>query len=181
MDIAARTTSTISLLTMIEGTVAPKPLGAQKRLRALGDALLSLPPSADISALEMIFSGQNLVEHNLTTLLLSCKRRQRWRLAVLLAEWSEQPDCPLPFTTTHYNLLISACARRAPESALKMLRSLLARGVRTDVVTHNTAMAAAVALDDPEDALNLFEEMMCAAGLSHGWTHRGRACRALGS
>jgi hypothetical protein len=177
MEIAARaTTTTISLLAAPEvAAAAQKPLGAQKRLRALADQLSSLPRTANLESLERLLDGQNLVEHNLTTLLLSCKRRQKWRVAALLAEWSELPHCPLPFTTTHYNLLLSACARRAPKRALAMLRRMLARGVPTDVVTHNTAMTAALALDGHEEALQLFDEMRCAwldlAGL--GWTWLG--------
>ena len=143
-----------------KGATALANLGRQKRLRALTDQVLNLPRSAGIPQLEKIFDGQQMVEHNLTTMLLFCKRRQRWRVASLLAEWAESPDCPLTLTTTHYNLLLSACARRAPRNALHILRRMLARKLDTTVVTFNTAMSAAIQLDDSFGALALFEEMV---------------------
>ena len=100
--------------------------------------------------------------HNLTTLLLNVKRRRKWRVAQLIADYVERPDCPLPLVTMHYNILLSACARRAPKRSLRLLEDMIARGVETNVVTHNTAMTAALALDDYEAALQIFENMRSA-------------------
>lgn len=134
-------------------------MGKQKRLRNLSDTLIRLPRSAGISQIEELLSTQNLVPGNLTTLLLSFKRRNKWRVAALIADWSELPSCPLQLTTTHYNLLLGACARRAPKKALQILDRMVASGIDTNVVTHNTAMSAALNLDDHALALRLFEDM----------------------
>ena len=124
--------------------------------------MTSLKRTADIGQVEIILSGQGLVAHNLTTLLLNVKRRRKWRVAQLIADYVERPDCPLPLVTMHYNILLSACARRAPKRSLRLLEDMIARGVETNVVTHNTAMTAALALDDYEAALQIFENMRSA-------------------
>ena len=63
------------------------PMGAQKRLRALSLAVQKLPRSASVSNVEELLAGQQLVQHNMTTLLLGVKRRHKWRVALLFAEW----------------------------------------------------------------------------------------------
>ena len=151
-----RTSVSVNLMAAAASSEAE---GKQKRLRNLSNQLIRLPRSADVAVIEEMLSGQGLVAHNLTTLLLNFKRRNKWRVAVLIADWAEQDNCPLELTTTHYNLLLSACARRAPKRALHILRRMLERGIPTNVVTHNTAMSAALNLDDHAHALELFDEM----------------------
>jgi len=91
--------------------------------------------------------------------LLTFKQRQKWRIASLIFEWAELPSCPVEFTTLHYNLLIGACARRAPQRALDIFSRMQIKSVATNVVTHNTAMSAALALDSPAKALQIFTAM----------------------
>lgn len=133
--------------------------GKRTRLRTLSKQLIQLPKQADVAVIEEMLSDQGLVAHNLTTLLLNLKKRNKWRAAVLIADWAETDSCTLRLTTTHYNLLLSACARRAPKRTLDLLSRMLERGVATNVVTHNTAMSAALNLDDHVHALELFDQM----------------------
>ena len=137
-------------------------VGKQKRVQLLANKVSTLPRSADVPTLASVLSGQNLKPQNLTTLLLTLKRRQRWRVSGLMAEWAERADCPVEFSTTHYNLLIAACAKRAPKRALHILSRMRERGVHPDVVTLNTAMTAAMAADEPRAALATFDEMRAA-------------------
>jgi pentatricopeptide repeat protein len=137
--------------------------GSQKRVRALADALLGLPRTADAMDVHQILGGQHLVTHNTTTLLHHVKKRNKWRLALLIMQWADRDECSLPLTTTHYNMLLSACAKRAPRQVLKRLRFMLARGRQPNVVTFNTAMQAALNLEDPEASLELFDEMVRSA------------------
>ena len=146
-------------ISLLAADAVARPLGAQKRLRALADKVTSLEPSATVETLDALLRVENLQPHNFTTLLLQVKKKQKWRQAALIAEWAERPECTVQLHTKHYNLLISACTRRAPQKALAMLRRLLERGMETNAVTHNTAMSAALALDDADAALGLFEEM----------------------
>jgi hypothetical protein len=139
---------------------APAQLGAQKRLRALAVALQQLPRSATVDDVAALMSGQQLVQHNMTTLLLTFKRRHKWRVACLIAEWAERPDCILELSTMHYNLLISACSRASPANALDIFARMRAP---RDVVTHNAAMAAALNGEDPKHSLEIFEEMVGCA------------------
>lgn len=151
----------LSAIAETQAKAAPA-LGAKKRLAILETMLLKLPRSAKVAAVHKVLSGQGLVAHNMTTLLMSVKRRHKWRLAVLLAEWAELPSCPVEFTTMHYNLLISACTRRAPRRALQLFYRMRERDIARDVVTHNTAMAAALSLDEEKTALAIFEELQAS-------------------
>lgn len=139
----------------IEDAVSVQP-GAQKRLRALSVALQRLPRSATVDDLAQLMLGQNIVQHNMTTLLLTFKRRFKWRIAWLFAQWAERPDCAISLSTMHYNLLISTCARVEPERALDIFKRMKAR---RDVVTHNSAMVAALYSENAKRALEIFNEM----------------------
>lgn len=141
--------------------VAPteQPLGQRKRLRALALQLQKLPRSAGVEQLDELLGDQALMPKNMTTLLLTLRNRQKWRIAVLIAEWAEIPGCPVPFTTMHYNLLMAACVRRAPARALYILKRMKARGIPTGIVTHNTAMAAQLGIDDHRAALATFDKI----------------------
>ena len=133
--------------------------GKQKRLRAMAADLQRLPRSADVGAVSEILNREYLDTRNLTSLLVTFKRRHKWRLAWLIAQWAERPDCPVPFTTMHYNLLMGASVRRAPKRALQIFAQMRIRSIETNVVTHNSAMAASLALNDPRAALGTFDEM----------------------
>ena len=133
--------------------------GKRGRLRTLCNQLIRLPKQSSVADIEAMLSDQHLVAHNLTTLLLTLKKRGKWRPAALIADWAEMDSCPLQLTTTHYNLVLSACSRRAPKRALHLLSRMLEKGVPTNVVTHNTAMSAALNADDHSQALALFDQM----------------------
>ena len=153
----------VALLAQVAMLARPSPaklgIGQPKRLRALATELQKIPRNADVATIDALLGDQQLKPQNLTTLLLALKRRQKWRASFLLAEWADTPGCPVTFSTGHYNLLIAACAKRAPNRALQMFTRMQARGIQPDVVTYNTAMTAAIALDKPRAALKLFEDM----------------------
>lgn len=134
----------------------PPPVGKEKRLRALALELQRLPKNANASAVGALLAGQSLVQHNMTSLLLVLKRRHKWRTAWLVAAWAEQPGCPMQLSTMHYNLLLSACARAQPPRAFEIFDRMRAP---RDVVTYNTAMAAALNHGEPGKALAYFEQM----------------------
>jgi pentatricopeptide repeat protein len=169
-------------------------LGAPKRLRALVNELQKVPKSTTAPELGLLLQPHNLQPHNLTSLLLTLKRRQKWRVAGLIAEWAEMAESGIELNTMQYNLLLSACARAAPKLAMRIYSQMLVARRLTTVVTRNTVMTAvsqrstcqhplappyphnsqtnlpttakqqALALDDHEKALAIFDGMS-AAGL----------------
>ena len=84
---------------------------SRQRLQAIEDSLVSLPVTADIAQVEALMLGEGLVEHNLTTILLNLRKRQKWRVAVLISDWVDRGDCPFELTTKQWNILLSACTR----------------------------------------------------------------------
>ena len=86
----------------------PPAAGKPRRLRALASDLQKIPASTDVTALGEMLAPYNLVQNNFTTLLHTFKKRQKWRVASLLADWAETPGCSVRLTATHYNLLMAA-------------------------------------------------------------------------
>jgi len=129
------------------------------RLLACALRLQVIDPSSGPGSIGLALQGAPLAAHNVTSLLLMLKRRQRWKQSAMLLEYAQASRVPL--RTMHYNLVISACARPSPRRALTLFAKLLAEGpaVPPDVVSYNAAMSAASYAGEQPQVYELLAEM----------------------
>lgn len=142
-----------------------EPMGRQKRLMILARALQRLPKGATPERVQGLLDAASWgsTPEQLTTLMMTVHKAQRWRAATMLADWAHNKEPPMPLTTRQYNLLISACARARPRRALAIFRRLQASAAECDSVSYTNAIAAASRSSNLELALQLFEQMLGAA------------------
>ena len=121
----------------------------RKDLLALTTRVQNLRPSASTSDVGALVDGAGLVANNFTELLVELKRRNRWKQAVMVADYVRGKDL-LQLNALQYNLLISACARPSPRRALALFRQMQnCPRVDADVVSYNAAIKAAAQARDP--------------------------------
>ena len=98
------------------GAKTPR-LGAHKRVMKLALALQRLDGTvATVEHVNALVEGQRLVSRNMTTLLLTLKKRRKWKVALLVAEWAQarhRPTASLAFSSL--DILIPALS--APSSS----------------------------------------------------------------
>ena len=142
-----------------ERDAPPKPLersggesthrSRRKDLLALTTRVQNLRPSASTADVGALVDGAGLVANNFTELLVELKRRNRWKQAVMVADYVRGKDL-LQLNALQYNLLISACARPSPRRALALFRQMQnCPRVDADVVSYNAAIKAAAQARDP--------------------------------
>lgn len=137
------------------------PMGRQKRLQLLTRELGRLPSGSTPERVQGLLNAASweTTPEQLTTLMMTVHRSNRWRAATVLANWAHNQSPPVPLTTRQYNLLISACAHARPRRALAIFRRLQASGVACDGVSYTNAIASASRTSNFELALQLFEQM----------------------
>ena len=121
----------------------------RKDLLALTTRVQNLRPSASTADVGALVDDAGLVANNFTELLVELKRRNRWKQAVMVADYVRGKDL-LQLNALQYNLLISACARPSPRRALALFRQMQnCPRVDADVVSYNAAIKAAAQARDP--------------------------------